>query len=282
MLPALTLLVASQLPLPAPQDPPPALDVVELKNGDSIAGRITTELDGYLELELEAGATLGLSKAQIASVRRGAAPVPPASTAVAPSSEWFVLHDATGQAIGWLQTAVTRRRDGSLTVGEEYEFQQGSRRYQITAQATADASGAAVRSYYRERVSEPVLASLALPGAETAAAHERIVDERIVEATVRGDQLAVQHLDRWGRRERRLPWVDGASFPLLLRAATRASGQATGPRTLFDPANEEFTIRAYDASRTRAVVFAGRTVQVREVAETTATGRNAEWVDAGA
>jgi hypothetical protein len=276
-----TAVFACQLLAAVPQNPPQALDVIELKNGDTLEGRITTEIDGYLELELQAGAVLGLSSAQIAAVRRGVVPVKPASAMVLPRGEWFVLHDATGQAVGWLQSSVTQRADGGFTVNEEYEFQHGVRRYQVTAQATADVQGTATRSYYRERICEPILSTLHLPGTDSGA-HERVVDERIVEAVVRGERLAVHHLDRTGRRERDLGWPAGASFPLLVRTLTRASGKATGPATLFDPATEEFVVRSYDGSRQRAVVLGGKTVQVTEVAETTATGRNAEWIDATA
>lgn len=268
------------------QDPagtPPAprpLDVIELKNGEELQGRILTEIEGFVELELQAGATVGFSSAQVAAIRRGVAKPPAASAAVADRNEWFVLHDASGSAVGWLSASIRHGGDGGFTVNEEYEFQDGNKRYQVTSLATADATGAPVSSYFRERITEPVLASLRLPVADAGGQQERVVDERIVEATCSGDRLHVQRLDRTGRKDRDLAWPQGASFPLLARTLARAMGTTSTAAAMFDPACEEMVVRGYDGSRLRSVVLDGKTVQITEVAETTASGRNHEWVDA--
>ncbi len=277
----LPLLLACQDPSPPPQVPATARDVIHLKNGDTIEGRITASIDGYLEVEIEAGATIGLAGNQVASIKRGAAAAAP-SAAIDRRTEWFVLHDASGQAVGWLSVVVTPRADGGFTANEEYEFQNGARRYQVTTQASADAQLQPTSCYYRERVTEPVLGSLTLFSADRAGLQERIVDERIVEATRRGERLLVQRLDKNGRSERDLPWTADHNFPLLARTLARARGAATTTLALFDPATEELVQRSYDGSLRRAVVIDGKSVQVTEVAETGATGRNAEWVDASA
>jgi hypothetical protein len=277
----LTTLLATQDPAPAGA-PRPALDVIELKNGDRLEGRITTSLDGYLEIELEAGATIGIATGQVAAVHRGAGAEAAAPGLVARRVEWFVLHDAKGQAIGWLSTSVTPRADGGFTVAEEYEFQHGRRRYQITTQAATDVAGAASTAYFRERITEPVLPVLLPDGSDAASAQERVVDERIVEGRVRGERLHVQRLDGAGRAERDLPWSRTHTFPLLARTLARSGTALAGERTLFDPATQELVVRSYDGSRRRTVTIDGQPVRVTEVAESGATGRNAEWVDADA
>lgn len=280
MHPALPLLwIVCQEPGPAVPPPAAPLDVVELRNGDELVGRITAEIDGYLEIELEPGAVLGLSMGNVATVRRGAAAPPPPGHGLPPRSEWFVLHDASGQSVGWLSLSVTRR-PGGASVNEEYEFAQGQRRYQVTSLAVVDADGSAASAYFRERISEPLLSSLL--GGDAAGRSERVVAERIVEAVVRGDQLVVRRLDGNGRSERAFPWPAGASFPLLARELARHAGKAMPEVVLFDPASEELVVRSYDPARQRRVVVDGAVVQVTELAETGSLLRNAEWIDASA
>ncbi|MCU0867465.1 MAG: hypothetical protein MUC36_27085 [Planctomycetes bacterium] len=273
---ALLLFVLCQDPAPTTPD----LDVLELKNGDVLRGRITAEVDGYVELQLEAGAVVGMSTAQVAAIRRGAGGAVAAAAALPQRSEWFVLHDATGSAVGWLSTAVRPHQDGSCTISEEYEFQSGRRRYQVTSLVTAAANRAPQSCYFRERITEPMLASLAAALDATSGQQERIVDERIVEARVSGERLQVQRLDRTGRRERDLAWPTGASFPLLARTFARQSGTGLDAVLMFDPACEDLVERSYDGGRRRQVVLDGVSMQVTEVAETGPSGRNSEWVDA--
>lgn len=274
----LSFVLAQDPALAAPVAQRP-LDVIELRNGDELRGRILTEIDGFLEVELEPGATVGFASSQVASIHRGAVASPTPAELLPPRHEWFVLHDATGAAVGWLSASLTPRPDGGFVVNEEYEFADGARRYQVTSLAIADAAGAAQSAYFRERISEPMLALVRVP-AGSGGQQDRIVDERIVEARCAGQRLVVQQLDRNGRKVRELEWPAAATFPLLARALARAQGAVAGPSTLFDPSSAELVVRSYDGSRQRSVVLDGKRMQVTEVAETTATGRNSEWVDA--
>ncbi|HEX5051800.1 MAG TPA: hypothetical protein VFZ65_08520 [Planctomycetota bacterium] len=280
------LLCLCQDPTPPSQAPaPPAtargLDIVELVNGDQFEGRITAEIDGYIELELGAGATVGLSRAEVKAIRRGLGRVAPTSTAVVPpSSQWFVLYDARGLAVGWLHTTVSNSAEGLSTIGEEYEFQDGRRRYQVTSLCTADADWTPQTCYFRERISDPALATVSVPGVDGQP--QRIGDERIVEAASRGGQLVVTHLDRSGRTERTFDWGPDSTFPLLARARARTTGAAAPDAIMFDPATEELGTRSFDAARLRRVVVDGKPLQITEIAENSASGRNAEWLDASA
>lgn len=275
------------LHLPVAQDPPAApprtIDLVELKNGDQLAGRITQQVDGYVEIQLEAGATVGISMAQVAAIRRagGTAPaVVPA--ALRARNEWFLLHDGQGESVGWLHASIVVGNDGVATLSEEYEFAQGRQRYQITSLCTADAQLQPLSCYFRERISEPMTAANLVPGIVASGQADRIVDERIVEATCRGDHLQVVRLDRTGRRERRVDFATGTTFPLLARAIARQGGAAVGAARLFDPASEELVQREFEAARQRHVHWEGKAQHVTELAESSSTGRNSEWLDASA
>lgn len=278
----LMLLSCCQDPTPAVQvqapASPTALDVVELKNGDRLEGRITAQVDGYVELQLEAGAVIGVSIAQVAAVRRGAGTLAATvAPALAPADDWFVLHDARGNAVGWLHASVRNENDGSFTISEEYEFHDGQKRYQVTSLCMADAAWSPRSCYFRERKSEPVLGMSALLPTGQA---DRIGDERIVEARCQGDRLVVTRLDRTGRHERELEFVPGSSFPLLARARARATGAAIPTAQLFDPATEELVLRCFDGARLRRVTLDGEAMQVTELVESSAVGRNSEWLDA--
>lgn len=285
---AFVVLLACQDPSPTSSSPAapaapqstPSLDVIELKNGDTLEGRITAEVDGYIELTLGEGATVGVSTATVARVRRGAGAAAPGPQVPLPvHAEWFVLHDAAGACVGWLRTTVSATADGTYTIGEEYEFVAGRRRFQVTSLASAGGDRRPRTCYFRERQSEPVLASLQL-GVGDGSQQERVVDERIVEAKVEDGRLHVQHLDRHGRREREFAWPEGATFPLLARTQARLGGAPIDALPVFDPATEEMATRSYDGSRRRRVVHDGEPTFVQEVAEASAAGRNSEWLDA--
>ncbi|MGC6488968.1 MAG: hypothetical protein ACON4Z_15070 [Planctomycetota bacterium] len=291
MSPLLTTLTAVllQLPQEAPSPSPSAggavevaLDVLALKNGDELVGRITAELDGYVEIEVEDGATIGVSRAMVKAVRRAARSASSRAAVVRPEDTWFVLHDADGASVGWLHASVTTRQDGSFSVNEEYEFVNGVRRYQVTIRCTAAASGSGVRCYFRERVSTPrVTRQLAV--ADPLASADRVEDERIVEAVARGDVLEVSRLDGGGRSQRCLPWSADATFPLLARALARQSGACIGPATMFDPRHEQLSVQRVDGSGVRRLRINGVRQRVGEVSVTAADGatvQSREWLDA--
>jgi len=256
------------------------LDVIVLENGERFEGRITTELDGYVEFQLDHGAIVGIARKRIAKIVRGGGErIAAVAVPLAPRDEWFVLHDAEGSAVGWLHATVTIADDGTVTASEEYEFAEGGERYQVTSTCTADASLTPRRCYFRERRSEPVH-GIALPGVEAAARPDRVVDERIVEACCEGDDLTVMRIDGSGREERRYAWQGGVTFPLLARAMARANGSPVEPSEMFDPATEEISVRGVEGGRRRAVSIGGRLQHVLEIVESGSHTPNSEWLDA--
>lgn len=269
-------------PEPASQtEPASRLDVIELKNGERFEGRITTEIDGYVEFQLDHGAMVGIARNRIKAVRRGAgAEIAAVAVALDPRDEWFVLHDATGASVGWLHATVAIAGDGTVTASEEYEFGDGSRRIQVTSICTANSELAPQRCYYRERRSEPVHGIVAPTVGGGTAQPDRIVDERIVEARCQGDTLNVSRADGSGRHERQHDWSEGATFPLLARVLARNSGMEIAKGEMFDPATEEITLRGIAGARPRAVVLDGKHRRVTEIVESGTPVANAEWLDA--
>ena len=284
LLPALLVCFAQapQEPVATPEAPSSSvrLDVIELKSGDELVGRITAELDAYVQIEIAQGATIGVSRAQVAAVRREAREAPSRAAVVRPDDAWFVLHDADGRSVGWLHTAITTDQDGAFSVHEEYEFVNGARRYQVTNQCSADASGQGTKCYFRERVSSPRL-SRQLPVQDPLSSADRIEDERIVEAVATGDVLVVTRLDHEGRRERQLQWSQGSTFPLLARALARQGGAQIGPAPMFDPRHEELVTRSVDGSGARHILVDGERRRLGEVDVAGADGRSLgrrEWL----
>ena len=283
LLPLLVCLIQDPQPVvPLPADPTNRLDVVKLKNGDELVGHVTSELDGYVEIEIEDGATIGVSRAQVLKILKQSVAAPVQAAVVRPDNAWFVLHDADGASVGWLHSSITTANDGTFSVNEEYEFVNGTRRYQITNQCTADENGRGVRCYYRERVSQPRLAGQ-MQGVDRMGSADRIEDERIVEAVATGEQLIVTHLDGRGRTERQLPWSKESTFPLLARTLARQAVLVIGPVSMFDPKHEELVVSRVDGTGARQIMVDGLRQRVGEVAVTDATGavsKNREWVDA--
>jgi hypothetical protein len=282
LLPLLACFIQDPQPIvPLPADTSVKLDVLRLKNGDELVGHITSELDGYVEIEIEGGATIGVSRIQVREVLRNSVGAPVKAAVVRPDNAWFVLHDADGVSVGWLHSSITTAKDGTFTVNEEYEFVNGKRRYQITNQCIADENGRGLRCYYRERVSLPRLAGQ-MSGVDPMGSSDRIEDERIVEAVADGEQLLVTHLDARGRGERQLPWNDESTFPLLARTLARQAVTVVGPVTMFDPKNEQLVVSRVDGTGARQIMVDGARQRVGEVAVTDATGtvrKNREWVD---
>lgn len=275
------------MPGPAPQAPQPAvhagarLDLVELKNGEVLEGRIVLERGNYLEIELGPGAQVGFRTTEVASVRRGAGgPVRAAPAgALAPRDEWFVLYDGAGRAVGWLHGTVTRGEDGGSRLLEEWEFSEGRRHFQVTVLETTDREQRPQSCYFRERISEELLGA---PG-DPLARRNRVQKERIVEASVDGEVLHVRRLAASGRTERSLPWPADGTFPLLARrhGCEGAAGGASEV-TVFDPAAEELQRRTFGALQQRTVRIDGAEHRIGELVEQGLGTRNAVWIDAAA
>ncbi|MEC7583081.1 MAG: hypothetical protein VYE77_02075 [Planctomycetota bacterium] len=254
------------------------LDLVELEIGEVLEGRIVLERSNYLEIELAPGTVVGFRKSAVVAVRRGAGRLLPGAPkdALAAGDNWFVLHDATGQAVGWLHSTVSVDASVGSRLLEEWEFREGDRYFQVTVLETTGRDQRPLSCYFRERISEQILGD---GGADPVARTNRVRQERIIEATVMGDVLRVRYLSGGTRRERNVPWSEDASFPLLARARNH-DGKTERELTVFDPAVEELQTRRFTAVRQRRVTLEGITELVDEVVEYAAGCSNATWRDA--
>jgi hypothetical protein len=255
------------------------LDEVELQGGEVLHGRIVREVGNYLEIELEPGSIVGFRTTVVAAVRRGAGPlVTPAAPAVPARDEWFTLYDGAGKAVGWLHSTVRTAGNGSVHVQEEWDFRSGPSSFQVTSLEIADAELRPVSCYFRERVQRDRAGAAPV---DALARTSQVLEERIVEARVEGQELAVQRLSRDGRAERRLPWPADATFPLLARTQRGRDAQAL-ECTVFDAAAEELQTRSFGAGRRRTVELGGTTTWVEETVEGGSNGNNVVWRDASA
>jgi hypothetical protein len=245
-------------------------DLVELPNGELLEGRILTQIDGYVELELARGGIVGFGRGQFSAVRRGAGSTVRAvpQLDIAPSDQWYLLHDGTGKAVGWLHSTVQVNAEGVLRCGEEWEFVTDLRHTAVSMVETAKTDLTPLSSYYRERVSDD------------GARHLR--EERIVEAKVQDSVLQVQRLTGEGRQERALPMPEGATFTLLALAGLRAGRAVPEKRVMvFDPGQEEIAWLELEPARKRTVYLDGRAREASEIAWRSPSGRNAEWLEGG-
>ncbi len=250
-------------------------DEVILHSGEVLRGRILVERANYLEVEVAPGAKVGLRRSEVREVVHAAKAesVGAAAETISSRDEWFQLHDGAGRAVGWLHQTMTPGEGGGGRVLEEWEFQRDRRFYQITSIAELAADGAPAACYFRERISEELLGQADLAMARKT----RIREERIVEAKVEGEVLAVTRLTAAGRSSRDIPWPEGASFPLLVR--DEEDGAEIRHVVVFDPAVEEMQTRSFAAQRQRTVTIDGETRAVTESVETTFGIDNVTWRD---
>ena len=266
------LFLCSLLLPQAPQPAPANLDVVELQSGELLTGRIVTELDDYLEIEVAKGAIVGCSRGQIRAVHKGAGPLvgaPPVGTAQ-PFDAWFLLHNGAGKPVGWLHSSLTVTGDGNLRLSDEWQFEQGDKTFAVTELERATASLQPLSSYYHERVVE--------------AHRPHAATERIVEAVLQEGALQVTRLSNGGRDQRRIEVPADSTFPLLLRQRYRmglcgADAENTEV-SVFDAATEELRTNSVQKAHQRTVELDGKQIEVTELCQQSETGRNVEWIDA--
>ncbi|GAB4139551.1 MAG: hypothetical protein Fur0037_05870 [Planctomycetota bacterium] len=258
------------LALICPQDAAPRLDVVELRSGEKLEGRIAKETPDYLEIEVAPGAFVGCSKAQVASVRRGSGEGagPAAASPRKPGERWYLLHDGRGRPVGWLHGTRSIERNGAVRLCEEWEFDDGGRRIAITCLERGGPSLEPLSSYYHERIVENERPHVAV--------------ERIVDAEIQGGELVVRRLSNRGREERSIPLSGPVWFPLLLRESLHDGLDAAGRELqvpVFDAATESLTRRVVPEPIRRIVEIDGHEVEVAEIETRSEAGRNTEWID---
>ncbi|MEM7201998.1 MAG: hypothetical protein AAF628_17150 [Planctomycetota bacterium] len=246
--------------------------VVQLRSGATIEGAVKLETEDYLELRLGRDTLVGFDKARIVAIERrdAAAPAPPRA-ALDERDEWFVLHDAQGNAVGCLHATVTIDADRCVRLAEEWEFREEGHTIGITSLEVVTADLRPVSCFYHERRRRQV-------DAQTS-------QERLVRATVEGEELAVETSTLLDRTRRRWTWREGMRFPLAALEELRQHPPPTGRSielALFDPAREEMLSRRFAGGVRRRIDLDDREIEVREVSYQVQQQVNVEWVDASA
>lgn len=257
-----------------PQDPPnPAQgggrDVVILKSGEKLEGKIVLETEDYIEIRLGERTVVGFGKNQTESIQRGV-PVEAPQVASAPGlrerDQWFLLHNGEGWPVGWLHSSVTVDENRNTRFVEKWEFTEGRRTTTVAILEILDENRNPVSCYYHEW--------------STIAGDQRIYDENIVEGKVVDGKLVVQRLSPAGRTETSYGLPAGTRFPLELAEEHRqksGAGSDGDVYNLYDPRVDEFVFRHLGVSRWREVEIDGEVKRVRELITETASGLNSEW-----
>ena len=270
MLLALTLTLSLQA-TPLPQEPSSAVtDVVRLKVGTELTGRITAQTDSHVFVEVGPGNVVGFSMDQVSTIVRGAAAHrEPAVPDDAPPwfrerDEWFILHDARGRGIGNLHEMATRDDLGRVRLVEEWRFSSAERLTEITRLEVCGVDDVVESTFCHERTFGP---------------DQRLIDERVVRGVVGAGQIAVT--SRTGRGDRRTTYElgSGTRFPLELRARLRVrpiGAYAEEHHPVYDTLEERFVATSWDVGRVRRVPGeSGDVLRVRVLV----TPDGEEWLD---
>lgn len=263
-------------PLLCPQDPlpevPPAHgDIIRLKLGTEFAGRITSQTEDFVMIELGPGNVVGFAMEQVDAIVRGAAALRATPELPAPLAwfrardDWFVLHDAAGRGVGTLHETATRDEEGRIRLGEEWRFFAREGRTDVTRLEVVGEDGVPVSSFVHERSLDR---------------DERVRDERIVRAVVGERQIVVTARSLRGEDRRSYDFGTGTRFPLELRAVLRAreaGAVLTEAHPVFDVLGERFHSEPWSFGALRRVPGSrGDAERVREIA----TPQGREWLDA--
>jgi len=260
----------------APQSPaqetgkPPSEDVIILKAGERLSGRIVRETPDYLEVRMGAGTVVGFDKSRVLRITRASASKSGVTTppALSNSDSWFLLHNGRGDVVGDLHGSVVRTDDGFFRVGEEWRFRQKTGNTEITLVEVLDDQLHPRSCFYHERTLAPQ--------------SRRLVAERLVHGVVEGDRFVVQRRTLGGNAKVRYRLQAGMRFPLSLAEQVRQQRSPLAPDTsysLFDPRIDEFVRCKVSCGPRRKVEWQGRPIYVRELIIKTGSTTNVEWLN---
>jgi hypothetical protein len=266
----LGLCQAPQTPAPETRTPSQK-DVIILKAGERIIGRIVKETADYIEVRMGAGSVVGFGKSRVLRITRAgvAESGPVAKPLLANRDSWFLLHNGLGETVGHLHSSVATTDDGGFRIGEEWRFKRKGGTTDITLVEVLDNRLHPRSCLYHER-------SFEKQGG-------RLTTERLVHGVVDGERFVVQRRTLSGQERISYRLRERMKFPLSLleelRQRPRLSKQSAR-YSLFDPRIDEFVGCNVSTRARRTVEWQGRQVQVREIATETSRGSNVEWLNA--
>jgi hypothetical protein len=265
----LGLCLAPQSPAQETNTPPPE-DVIILRAGERLSGRIVRETSDYLELRMGAGTVVGFDKSRVVRITRASASKSgrPVAPALADRDHWFLLHNGLGEVVGHLHGSVVRTDDGFFRVGEEWHFRQEAANTDVTLVEVLDDRLHPRSCFYHER--------------KTQVQGNRLMAERLVHGVVEGDRFVVQRRTLGGSEKVKYRLQDGMRFPLsLLEQVRQQSDEAprSASYSLFDPRIDEFVHCDMSSTPRRKVEWQGRPMFVRELVTKIGSATNVEWLD---
>ncbi|PIE24340.1 MAG: hypothetical protein CSA62_03400 [Planctomycetota bacterium] len=283
----------------------PKSDLIELRNGAKLEGRILAEDENSLCIEIGPGQRITLPKKQIASFLRlqnrdaiTKRPVWPVG--LGPRDDWFRLRDAEGKVVGTLRLICKAEKDGLFHLEESwllFENHLGQLRVslekrgkKIERKAEKQSRRTATRLIRIERV-DGELEPRACYYREQLVdlARDRTLYERIFDAEISHGYMRFKEQSTRGKQRQSLPFPAGSRLPLVVQERLRrgvARGAEAYHVAVFDPMEERFELRKFrvdDAAPVPAAFTRSKTSrrgQARQV-EWKSDGRvHREWISA--
>lgn len=256
--------------------PPSQEDVIILRAGERLAGRIVRETADYLEVRMGAGTVVGFDKSRVLRITRASAGKAgkTAAPALGNRDSWFLLHNGRGDVVGHLHGSVVRTDDGFFRIGEEWHFRHEEGDTDITVVEVLDDRLHPRSCLYHER--------------KLAPGTRRLVAERLVHGVVEGDRFVVQRRTLVGSDKSSYRLPKGMRFPLSLLERIRQRACRPGrpelvaegaSYSLFDPRTDEFVRCHVSWKPRRRVEWQGRSMCVGELTTKIGSGSNVEWLD---
>ncbi|MHC5065464.1 MAG: hypothetical protein ACYTG5_15970 [Planctomycetota bacterium] len=271
MIGTILLLAICQQPLPQATA---GYDVIQLKNGNELEGRILKEIDDYIEIQLAEGTVMGIDRSMAAAIIRAASaereeePEADDERVYQRRDDWRILHDGDGEPVGWLHETLTRGEEGEYRIGEEWSFADEKRSTEMTFLEILDVDHRPLSCFYRER--------------SRRRGASQVDAERIVMAKVVDGKLEVSRKSTHGKSESEYESPADLRFPLELREDLRHRGSSKSESEsfdLFDPREEQLLRRSYRAGASRSVIHEDKVITVNLLESETSSGQNVEWMD---
>ena len=273
---------AAQMPTEA-SEKPASVDVIVLKNGSRLEGRILSEDDRLVQILIGPGQTLGVRKKTISSYERRSDDEETESRAaeeaafpLRPRSDWFRVRNGEGHIVGTLHLVANAEDTKTFRLEEQWTFRDGVKNTLVSRIERVDREGKPQSVYFREAVIDTK--------------HDKILSERLFQGKVSTDTMIVFERDMKGKKDRLLGFGKGNLFPLYVRESLR-QGKAKHAHSyhasVYDVMADLFELRTYEMQQDdpvparyfpKTMVHKGSALRIQNVSR----GRTIrEWVAPG-
>ncbi len=232
---------SAQMPTEA-SEKPAAMDVIVLKNGSRLEGRILSEDEELVQILIGPGQKLGVRKKRISSYERRSDEAETekregeeAAFPLRPRSDWFRIRNAEGQIVGTLHLVANAEDTKVFRLEEQWTFREGRKNTLVSRIERVNREGKPVSLYFREAVIDTKF--------------NKILSERLFQGKISTDSMVVFERTMKGKKERLLGFEKGNLFPLYVRESLR-QGMAKNARSyhasVYDVMSDLFELRTYE------------------------------------